>query len=506
MEYIKGTPRDQLYLFNECIDNLVEKNNPVRIIDAYVESLDLESLEFIIPELKTGKPPYRSELLLKVYIYGYNERTRSSRRLEKECQRNKEMIWLTEGLAPDFKTIADFRKKNKKAIRNVFKEFLMFCKQADLLSLETVGIDGTKMRAQNNQNNIYRREEIETVQKRIQEKIEEYLSILDKEDEKEGEDIKINKNEVEKVVSRLKKLKKHKNKINEIKNLFEEDKDLNTYFSTDNDARFQNDNGKIRAGYNSQIVSDDKNKLIIENDVTNESNDLKQMSPMIMKIEEIKEDLGIESKTKAIMDAGYDSEQEILKNKDNKGIDIIVSDKKESSKNKDYKKKKERVPGEGFKVENFIYNSEKDIFICSEGKELKKTHKKASKEKSGREVFEYQCYDCDGCKSISFCTNNKRGRSIKVSVNKEVIDIFKKRIQEAENKELLSRRKEIVEHPFGTIKRNLGFTYFMQKGLEKVKTEFSFICFTYNFKRVVNILGVEGFLKEIERQKQIKLA
>ena len=175
MEYIKGTPRDQLYLFNECIDNLVEDNNPVRIIDAYVESLDLEKLEFIVPELRTGKPPYRSELLLKIYIYGYNERIRSSRRLEKESHRNKEMIWLTERLAPDFKTIADFRKKNKKAIRNVFKEFLIFCKKAGLLSLETVGIDGTKMRGQNNRNNIYRREEIEKVQKRIQDKIEEYL-------------------------------------------------------------------------------------------------------------------------------------------------------------------------------------------------------------------------------------------------------------------------------------------------------------------------------------------
>jgi hypothetical protein len=416
------------------------------------------------------------------------------------------MIWLTECLSPDFKTIADFRKKNKKAIRNVFKEFLMFCKQAGLLSLETVGIDGTKMRAQNNRNNVYRREEIGKVEKRIQEKIEEYLSILDKEDEKEEDDIKINKSEVKEVVDRLKKLKKHKNKVDEIKNLFEEDKDLKTYFATDNDARFQNDNGKIRAGYNSQIASDNKNKLIIVNDVTNESNDLKQMSPMVAKVEELKESLGIEIKTKAIMDAGYDSEVEILKNKDNKGIDIIVSDKKESSKNKAYKKKKERVPGEGFEASDFIYNKEKDIFICPEGKDLKKTQKKPSKEKSGREVFEYQCYNCDGCKSRNNCTNNKKGRSIKISVNKEVIDSFKNKMQESENKKLLSRRKEIVEHPFGTIKRNLGFTYFMQKGLEKVKTEFSFICFTYNFKRVVNILGIEGFLKEIERQKQIKLA
>jgi transposase len=203
MEYINGTSRDQLFLFNECIDNMIENDNPARVIDAYVESLDLEKLGIKLPKLKTGKPPYRPQILLKIYIYGYYDKTRSSRRLETECNRNKEMIWLIEGFAPDFKTIANFRKNNRKAIKKIFKEFLELCNKAGLLSLETVAIDGTKLRAQNSLNNIYKRNEIDNVKKRIEKKIEEYLSILDSEDEKEAEGIKINKDEVNEVVNKL---------------------------------------------------------------------------------------------------------------------------------------------------------------------------------------------------------------------------------------------------------------------------------------------------------------
>jgi transposase len=502
MEYISGTSRDQLYLFNECIDNMIDQNNPVRVIDAYVESLDLKKLEIKQPELKTGKPPYRPQVLLKIYIYGYYDKTRSSRRLETECNRNKEMIWLTEGLAPDFKTIANFRKNNRKAIKRIFKEFLELCNEAGLLSLETVAIDGTKLRAQNSLNNIYKRSEIEKVKKRIEEKIEEYLSILDAEDEKESEGIKINKDEVKEVVNKLKKLRKHQNKVEEIKKIFEKDKELEIYFATDEDSRFQSDKGKVRAGYNAQTVGDNKNKLIIANDVTNESNDLKQMTPMIEKVKEVKVGLGIENTTKAIMDAGYFSEVEIIKNKDDETIEVIVPDKKEVSKIK----KEGIVPAKGFEVEYFKYNKELDIFECPAGKKLTKTHNNPGHENSGREVFEYQCYECRDCKDRQGCTNNKRGRSIKVSVHREYMNNFKESMKSKTNKKMIEKRKEIIEHPFGTIKRNLGYEYFMQRGIEKVKAEFSFICFVYNFKRVLKILGVKGFLKAIERQKQIKSA
>lgn len=467
MEDINGTSRGQLFLFNECIDNMIEQNNPVRVMDAYVESLDLEKLEIKLPELKTGKPPYKPQVLLKIYIYGYYDKTRSSRRLESECNRNKEMIWLTEGLAPDFKTIANFRKNNRKAIKKIFKDFLELCNEAGLLSLETVAIDGTKLRAQNSLNNIYKRNEIDNVKKRIEEKIEEYLSILDAEDENEAEGITINKDEVKEAVKKLKKLTKHQNKVEEIKKIFEKEKELDIYFATDEDSRFQSDKGKVRAGYNAQIAGDNKNKLIIANDVTNESNDLKQMTPMIEKVKEIKEYLEIENKTKVIMDAGYYSEVEIIKNKDDETIEVIVPDKKEANKTK----KEGVVPVKGFEVEYFKYNKELDIFECPLGKKLTKTHTNPGREDSGREVFEYHCYECDNCKRRPDCTNNKRGRSIKVSVHREYMNDFKESMKSKMNKKMIEKRKEIIEHPFGTIKRNLGYEYFMQRGVEKVEAE-----------------------------------
>lgn len=508
MEYIKGTPRDQLYLFNEGLDSIIEKNNPVRVIDAYVESLNLEKLGFKVPELKTGTPPYRPQMLIKIYVYGYNDRTRSTRRLENECKRNKEMIWLTEGIAPDFKTIADFRKNNRKAVREVFKEFLMFCNKAGLLSMETIAIDGTKLRAQNSLNNVYKRDEMDKIQKQIQKKIDEYLEQIDQEDEKESESVKIEEKGVEEIVNKLKQLKKYQIKVEGIKEIFEKDKKKETYFSTDIDARFQSDNGKVRAGYNSQIAGDNKNKLIVVNDVTNESNDLEQMSPMIDQIQEVKKELKINKDTQVIMDAGYFSEKEVLNNKDKEGINIIVPDKKTAEENNKKIKKQNpnKVPGIGYEAKDFKYDKEKDICICPEGKEMHKTHINPGKENSGREVFEFQCKECDNCDKHDLCTRNKRGRSIKISANKEIMEEFKKEMGTDLNKKLISKRKEIIEHPFGTIKRSLGYTYFLLKGLENVKTEFSFICFTYNFKRVMNILGVDGFLKEIERQKLLKLA
>jgi transposase len=510
MEYIQGTERDQILLFSNTIDEIIKEDNAVRVIDVYVENLDVTELGFKIPELKTGKPPYRPQLLLKIYLYGYLEKIRSSRRLEEECQRNTELIWLTEQLAPDFKTIADFRKDNKKGIKNVYKEFLSFCKRADLLSLEKIGIDSTKIRAQNNLNNIYKRESIGDVKKRIEEKINEYLEELERNDRDEKEELGLKDGkEAKDIIEKLKELKKYKNKVEVIKELFEDNPELKIYFANDNDSRFQKDKGKVNAGYNVQTAVDDKNKLIIANEVTNKSNDLEQMSPMIGEVEEIKKELKIENKTEAIMDAGYFSEKEILNNINKEGIEIIVSDKKEAEKRNDKsrnKTNKDKIPAEEYEAKDFKYDKTREVYICPEGKELHKTHTNAGVESSGRLVYEYQCKECADCGKKDKCTKNKRGRAIKVSANIEAMEKYKEKMQSNEKKKLILKRKEIVEHPFGTIKRNLGYTYFMQKGLDKVKAEFNFICFIYNFKRVLNILGVKGFLSVIENQKQIKLA
>lgn len=494
MEYINGIDRNQLFLFKETLDNSIDVKNYIRIIDSYIESLDLESLGFVMPSLKHGKPPYRLHLLLKIYFYGYMEKIRSSRKLEKECNRNMEMIWLTQSLAPDFKTISDFRMKNKKGIKNIFKEFLKFCNKAGLLSLGTVAIDGTKLRGQNNLNNVYHRNEMEKIQKKIESKIEEYLKELDEEDLKEGESIKLENNDKNKnVLEKLEKLKKHQNKVEEIQKQFEENKEVDLIFATDKDCRFQSDKGKVRAGYNAQTAVDSANKLIVVSEVTNECNDLNQTTPMVSELKELKKEMEIENKTDVLEDAGYFNEKEIVAQRSDESIELFIPDAKDSNKFK--KKDTDKIPTKDYEIGNFKYDKEKDVFICPMGKELFKVSKKPVKENSGREVFEYHCNNCEYCPEVKNCTNNKRGRSIKVSANKEYMDNFKAKMKEPESVKKIEKRKELSEHPFGCMKHNLGYTYFMQKGLEKVKAEFSFICFTHNLKRVINILGFDRFME-----------
>jgi transposase len=505
MHYIQGVPRDQLVLFNTYLDEIIKENAPVRFIDVYVDSLNLYELGFKIPELKTGNPPYDPALLLRIYIYGYYEKIRSSRKIEKECNRNQEMIWLTCRLAPDFKTIADFRKDNREGIKNVFKNFLELCNKLNLLSLKIVAVDGTKLRAQNGLNEVYDRETIDNVKEEIDQKITEYLKILDKNDKKESKDLELNKEKVDKILKKIKELKKREEKVKFIKQIFEENEDLEKYFATDSTSRFQSDKGQVAPGYNAQIATEEKNKLIIIPDVTNESNDLHQMTPMKENIEVVKKELEINEKTKSLFDAGYNNESEILKNKDDEMIDILVADKKdverENKKNKKVKKNKakNKIPAEGFEAVDFKYDTNQDVLICPEGKKLTKTHKIPVEEKSGRKVFEFQCRECNGCKSRDLCTKNKRGRSVKVSANIEEIKAYAEMMRSNENRKLLAKRKEMVEHPFGTIKRNWGFSYFMQRGIEKIKAEFSFICFIYNLKRVLNILPVKELILALQK-------
>ncbi|MBN2260514.1 MAG: IS1182 family transposase [Clostridiales bacterium] len=504
MHYKQGTPRNQLTLFNECIDEMIAADSYVRVIDAYVESLSLEELGFKMHQLKTGTPPYRNQVILKIYIYGYLDRERSSRRLEKACQRNKEMIWLTEGLTPDFKTIADFRKNNRNGIKEVFKAFLEFCNKVGLISFETIAVDSTTMRAQNSVNSSFKRKNIKKLKRKIRQRIEEYLDELDVNDEKEAFNLKIENTDIAEVIEKINNLKKYEQSIDEAQKEFDEDEDLQTYFAADHDCSFQSDKGKVRPGYNVQTAGDAKHKLITVSDVTGASNDLKQMTPMVSKIQEVKTELNIEQNSDVIMDAGYFSEQEIVNNHEAEGVTIFVSDKKEAEKSNQKRrgnKNVDKVPAQGYELKDFKYNNENDIYFCPNGKPLKKTHSRPGTERSGRKTFEYQCDpdDCDNCGDRQYCTKNKRGRSIHVSVNKDFMDAFKESMKTQENIKIIAKRKEIIEHPFGTLKRTLGYTYFMQKGIENVRSEFNFMCFIYNFKRVLSILTPNGFLEAISK-------
>lgn len=499
MRYIEGTSRKQIFLFNECLDEIIDNDNIVRFIDAYVESLEMQKLGFKMPKGTTGTLPYRPQLKLKIYIYGYFEKIRTSRRLEKECNRNKEMIWLTNGLAPDFKTIADFRKDNSKAFINVFKDFLKLCHKLKFISFKTLAIDGTKMRGQNSLNEIYKRDTIEIVEQKIEEQINNYLKELDEQDKKDqAGSFSLNKERIQEVTNRLNEQMKRRDKVALIKELFLKDPKVKRYFATDNDCRFQSDKGKIRPGYNPQTAVDDKNKLIVVAEVTNEQNDLQQLTPMVKQVREVKDELEVTDKTDVIADNGYFSEKEILNNINHDDITILVSPAAEGKKSAKQDKGKVGV-SEKYKLEDFEYVKEKDTYICPEGNALKKENTRPRFERNGKEINVYRCNakQCDNCSQKIFCTDDKHGRGLKVSANKDLIQSYIKNLETKENKRILNKRKEVVEHPFGTIKRSFGYTYFLLKGMEKVKAEFSFICFIYNLKRVLNIMPINELINAV---------
>jgi transposase len=501
MNYKQGISREQLVFFTNSLDNSINTDSYIRIIDKYIESLKLAELGFRLPELKDGQPPYRFQILLKIYLYGYLEKIRSSRKLERECLRNNELIWLAEGLTPDFKTIANFRKNNPVALKNIFTNFLLFCGQQNLLSFETTAVDSTIIRAQNSKNSSYKKENLPRIKENIEKKIKEYMDQLDEEDKKEKTEIKTSGPEVAKTIERLDNLKKLKQKITNVEKIFEDNPDLEMYYTTDTDCRIQSDKGKKNPGYNVQTAGDDKNKLLIAAEVTQKANDLELMSFMVGKIEEIKNELEIKKETNVIMDSGYFSEKEIMASVEKENINIIVSDPKEAKKanaERTGKKGSLKPPTEEYELAKFKYDVEKDVYICPEGQLLHKTTTNPCKERNGKLSHEYQCRSCKGCAKKSYCTNNKNGRAIKRSINNEFMNNFKADMKTKENLKLIAKRKEIIEHPFGTLKRTLGYTSFMQRGLEKVQGEFSLMCFAYNFKRVMNILGAETMMAAIK--------
>jgi|TARA_B100001971_G_scaffold209052_1_gene231923 transposase len=500
--YITGTPREQIHLFNESLDEMIAADNIVRFIDAYVEILDLQELGFIMPVGTTGAPPYRTQLKLKIYIYGYLERIRSSRRLENECGRNTELIWLTENLAPDFKTIADFRKDNRIALKNLFKEFLKLCHKLELLSFKSVAIDGSKMRGQNSLNEVYKREQMRQIEESIQEKIDNYLNELDELDcleQKNG--VSVNEEKIKSITERLSMQMKRKEKIAIINGIFEENPDLKTYFASDEACRLQSDKGKIRPGYNVQTAVEDKNSLLAVAEVTNEQNDKKQLTPMLGRVRKQKADLGIEEKTTGIADAGYFTENEILNNKDSEDFSIVVSPAAEGKPTATSKcGKNKKVPSAGYESDDFTYDEKRDVYLCPEGKELSRITKTPAVDRHGRKTHRYRSVSavCSKCPKKDLCTSSANGRMLLVSANRKEMQDYIENLKTKQNRSFIDRRKEMVEHPFGTIKRSMGYTYFLLRGIEKVQGEFSLMGFVYNLKRVVNIVGVNILMAALQ--------
>jgi transposase len=476
MRHIRGSERDQLTLLPESLDDYVAAENPVRFMDAFVESLDLEELGFrhAVPK-EMGRPPYNPADLLCLYMYGYFNRIRSSRQLEKEANRNVELMWLLRRLAPDFKTIADFRKDNARAIRQVCTEFTLYCRELGLFGGELVAIDGSKFKAVNARNRNFSARKLKTQTTEIEAKIQEYLKELETNDEQEAD---IPKPTAEELKEKIDVLRKRKRKLRALGRQMERNGESQISL-TDPDSRSM-PAGKAHGtdvAYNVQVSVDSKHKLIVDHEVTNDPTDYGHLGAMAIRAKKLLDVKRLE----AVADKGYYDSQEIRSCME-AGVRTYIS-KPKTSVNR----------GLGlFAKEDFCYERRRDSYRCPAGKRL--TFRFQTRE-LGRDVRYYATTACAGCALRARCTRNAGGRRITRSGDEGFLEAMERRNRA--HPEKLKRRKGMVEHPFGTIKRSMNQGYFLMKGLLNVGTEMSLSVLAYNLMRAVNILSVPRMIRAL---------
>lgn len=466
------------------MDDAIGPENPVRVMDAFVEKLDLEKLGFASRAFKLeGRPAFEDQVLLKIYLYGYINGIRSSRRLEKECTRNLELQWLVGKLAPNYHTIADFRKVNATALRNLFKLFVTFLKDIDLIGGKTIAIDGTKVRAHNSKKKNFNPKKIQRHLDYIEQKTNDYFEQLQKNDRQED---MIHISEVEEKILRLKA-----QKINyEILKTQLEESGEPQISTTDADSRALLVHGQVvEVSYNMQAAVDDKHNLIVATHTINR-NDRNALSNIAL---EAKNNLNVEGFT-ALVDKGYHNGRELHTCKSN-GIETLCAHAEIVNSN---------LYGTtpDYLVTKFKYDKDSDTYTCPQGSILKTTgtwHKK-TRERDSHQFKKYRTPDCKTCPVKSLCTGRADGgREIDRSEYAQAVEENAARYHK--NKELYRKRQEINEHIFGTIKRKWSYYYTNLKGLEKVNGEHSFIALVYNFVRAINIVSVPELLKKIENWK-----
>jgi len=472
MRYIEGkTDRDQISFTPISFDEMIEENNPVRVMEAFVEMLDIKALKCTHYETSaTGRMPYNPKDMLKLYVYGYFNGIRTSRKLEKECKRNVELMWLIKGLSPDFKTIADFRKDNKPAVIGIFKEFSIFCNELNLIGKEMVAIDGSKFRACNSRHKNFTKRKVEKMLAHYEAAANKYIELLEGSDDNEEANSTVDVNQIEEKLLRAKK------RIDELHQLQEEVTENGEVSITDPDARHMSvSNNGTDIAHNVQVAVDSKNHLVVAVGVISNASDNGQLYLMA---EQVKQELSVDEIT-VLADKGYYNGKD-LKSCEENGITAIVSKQRfgNSTGNENYSKDK------------FIYDKLKDVYHCPMGYELARISGEDAKKQK------YQGAECDNCSNKSKCTKNAKGRIVSPAEYQEFYDradtLF------AENIEIYKQRQMIVEHPFGTVKRAFGYTYFLQRGNENVKCESYMHFFTYNLKRVINIMGITPLIDAIK--------
>jgi len=488
MNYQQGKSREQMGMMSlECE---IAADNPVRLIDLFVDQLDLSKLGFNKTSFKQeGRPSYQAADLLKLYYYGYLNRIRSSRRLEAECKRNIEVWWLIHELKPGYHTIADFRKDNADALKQAFKMFVSFLKGEDMFSKELIVVDGTKIRAQNSNKNNFNEARLKKHLAYIENKAEAYIKELN--DCDAAEDRQASELKKKEIHQKLDTLKQRKQKYERLSKELNES-EATQISTTDPDSRSLKIKDNIaEIGYNIQEATDSKHSLISEFDTINE-NDQNQLSKMTAKAMHIFE---VEQIT-ALADKGYHvgKQLEICKQQ---GVTTFVSyiDRNPRSKHID----------PAYQTDQFIYDSVSDTYTCPEGAILTTNGNLYEKIRKGRTSYlikQYSTRQCRNCPAKLLCTRSSKGyRQIERSQYQEVIDENNKRVDA--NVALCKKRQHIVEHPFGTIKRGWGYSYTLLRGIKKVNGEMAIIFTIYNLRRAISILGVPELLNRLKRWKDV---
>lgn len=478
MHHIQGSDRDQLTLLPEALDDYVAQDNPVRFLDAFVHGLDLVALGFGHAILKqTGRPPYHPADLLKLYVYGYLNRTRSSRLLEREAGRNLELMWLLRRLSPDFKTIADFRRDNRRAIRQVCRQFTLFCRQLDLFGGELVAIDGSKFKAQNAKGRNFTHKKLKRQLKDLDQKIDDYLEQLDQADEEEKDTP--DKPNADQLRQKIEQMKRRQAELRKLEKQMKESGQSQISL-TDADSRSMPVGGgeSTVVGYNVQLSVDAKHKLIADHEVTNDVTDFGLLSHMAASA---KQALDVDEMD-VVADMGYyDGAQ--VKECLQQGITPYIPKANTSANRK-----------RGlFTKQDFRYDPDQDSYRCPSGKAL--TYRFTTIEQERKIRYYANPAACRSCPLKAKCTRNKAGRRITRWVHEHVLEAMQARVRAQPDK--LALRKQLVEHPFGTIKHSMNQGYFLMPGLEKVRAETALTVMAYNIKRVIRILGVPRMIQAL---------
>ncbi len=469
-KFIKGQDRSQGTLFPERLDDYVEEDNPVRVIDVFIDDLDISGLGFKAEPAHTGRPGYHPKTMLKLYVYGYLNRVQSSRRLEVEAQRNIELMWLTGRLAPDFKTIADFRKDNPEAIRLVCREFVMLCRKLNLLSEKLVAIDGSKFKAVNSRDRNFTKAKMKRRLRDVESTIERYMAQLDETDRTEPapDDARTLQDKVAKLREEMERLKKL-----EVRMLEAPDQQLSL---TDPDARSMNSRGTGVVGYNVQSAVDSKHHLIVAHDVSKVGSDRHQLARMAKQAKDV---LGTKKLT-VVADRGYYNGNEIRECEQNDIVAYVAKPKTSPNKAKGQ-----------FDRAMFKYIEQDDEYECPAGERL--TYR-FTRTEAGKEIRRYWSSACPTCPIKARCTTGDN-RRVSRWAHEDVLERAAKRLRR--RPEVMNARRSLVEHPFGTLKSWTNSNHFLTKRLSGVSTEASLQVLAYNMKRVINLVGTRKIMETI---------